>query len=80
MSSAEVFTAEDAHRRCRATRSDSLLAAAWVEWATREWERSGSRLAAIRAANAQVKGTVFRHRHRRRLRDPLGGGLGKSYR
>jgi hypothetical protein len=77
--SAAVFTVEDAHRRCRATRNDALLAAAWVEWATREWERSGSRVEAIKAANAQVSGTVRRHRRPRRypLRDPFGSSIGK---
>lgn len=79
--SAEIFTVADAHRRCKATRTDALLAAAWVEWATREWERSGDRLQAIRAANAQVRGTRERHAHpRRRPRDPLGSSISQSYR
>lgn len=81
--SGEVFTAADAHRRCKATRTDPLLAAAWVEWATREWERSGSKLAAIRAANAQARGTRERHAHPRRrvpLRDPMGSGVSPRYR
>lgn len=81
--SGEVFRTADAHRYCKATRTDPLLAAAWVEWATREWERSGSKLAAIRAASAQVRGSVERHsrpRRRVRLRDQWGGGISKSYR
>lgn len=58
--SAEVFTAADAHRRCKATRGDELLTRAWIEFATRVWERHKDKLRAIRSANARITARTSR--------------------
>lgn len=65
MSGPVVFTVEDAHRRCKVTRENPVLAAAWVEFATRVWEQHHDKLRAIRAANARIT-----WRTRRKPREP----------
>jgi len=65
--SAAVFTAADAHRRCKATRGDELLTQAWIEFATRVWERHHDKVRAIRAASARITGRVQRQRRESRV-------------